>query len=85
VSDKPLTEDEIAVLLSMDGIQYWQRPMDVGGHDGSHHSRTLAKLVARGFAEVQQRSAYHGRRGSKEYRLTVDGQAAVNGVKRWSE
>lgn len=29
------------------------RPMDVGGHDGSHHSRTLAKLHKLGLVERQ--------------------------------
>lgn len=28
----------------------WCRPMDCGGSNGSHHSKTLAKLVRLGFA-----------------------------------
>lgn len=29
----------------------WQRPMDIGGRDGSHHSATLTRLAKRGLVE----------------------------------
>lgn len=53
------------------------RPLDIGGHNGSHHSATLAKLERRGLVASRQRSA-HGSRGSKLYWLTPEGKEAVS-------
>lgn len=50
-----LTKRQLELLRWLDDDQ-WQRPMDVGGRDGSHHSATLAGLARRGLAE---RKKYH--------------------------
>lgn len=54
------------------------RPMDVGGHDGSHHHKTLQKLVRLDFAEEQRfsRPAINSRPGVK-YRITIAGRDRV--------
>lgn len=57
----------------------WWRPMDVGGSDGSHHSRTLAKLVRLGLAERRQRGALCKMRGSWEYRSLETPNVDVTG------
>lgn len=46
--------------------------MDVGGHNGSHHSETLRALVAKGLVESRWRTGPGGKwaRGSKTYRLS---------------
>lgn len=55
----------------------WQRPMDMGGRDGSDHSALLAALVRKGLVEREQRggagAAYA--RGSYLYRITPEGEA----------
>jgi hypothetical protein len=58
----------------------WWRPMDLGGHDGSHHSRTLAKLVKLGLAERRQRGSLTGIRGSWEYRALDTPNVKVTGL-----
>lgn len=55
----------------------WARPMDVGGSDGSHHSKTLAALYRRGYAERARRSAF-GTRGSWLYKVTALGYATLH-------
>jgi hypothetical protein len=73
-----LTDDQRCVLLSLDGRgDAWQRPMDVGGSDGSHHSRTLAKLAAMGLAERRDRGSITGRRAVWLYRITSAGTTAI--------
>lgn len=55
--------------------------MDCGGHDASHHSATLTKLVKRGLAEVyapHPRQPWRSRySGGKLYRITAAGRAAL--------
>lgn len=73
-----LRPHELEVYEYLDGLRVlefaqklgksWWRPMDVGGFDGSHHSRTLAKLVKLGLAERRQRGSLAGIRSSWEYR-----------------
>jgi hypothetical protein len=61
------------------GSQYpmeWCRPLDVGGHNSSHHSASLAKMVRYGFVESRQRSG-HMSRGSKVYKITEAGVLAL--------
>ena len=73
--------DVLRVLeLTQQTGQYWARPMDVGGYDGSHHSRTLAKLVKLGLAERRQRGALCAIRGSWEYRALETPNANVTGL-----
>lgn len=61
--------DGLRLYAMTNGLgECWWRPMDLGGHDGSHHSRTLAKLVRLGLAERRQRGALCATRGSWEYR-----------------
>lgn len=73
-----MNEQDVEVLRELrDGE--WLRPMDVGGSDGSHHSRTLSRLVGRGLAERQKRNTItnvlrNGRRGSYVYRITDAGK-----------
>lgn len=77
----PLRQNEEEVLselrrLSARHPDMWFRPMDVGGHDASHHSHTLAKLVRKGLAERRKRRSIanviaQSRRGSWEYRATA--------------
>lgn len=60
-----ISEREREVLEALSYTE-WLRPMDIGGRDGSHHSATLAKLVARGIVERRSRSAWQTR-GSYRY------------------
>jgi hypothetical protein len=53
----------------------WQRPLDMGGHDGSSHSAVLAALVRKGLVEKRQRGGLAYYRGSYVYRLTPAGVA----------
>lgn len=55
----------------------WARPMDCGGSNGSDHSYRLNKLAKMGLAETEQRSAWAVSRGSKKYRITDAGRAAL--------
>ncbi len=66
-----VSENEFCVLRSMQNGG-WLRPMDFGGHDGSHHSATAAKLVRKGLAERRARGVIFASnsRGSYEYRIT---------------
>ena len=45
-------EQLLQALISYRG---WARPMDVGGTDGSHHSKTLAALWRQGLVERRPR------------------------------
>ena len=73
-----MNEQEREVLGELRGGD-WVRPMDVGGTDGSHHSRTLARLSEQGLAERRKRNTLTnvvvgGRRGSYVYRITEAGE-----------
>lgn len=50
----------------------WAKPLDIGGSDASHHSRTLRKLVRHGLAVIQDPRNYS--RG-KFYKVTDEGEA----------
>lgn len=64
-----MTERELEVmdaLYSLRGFgsnspdhSSWARPMDVGGHDGSHHSATLRSLARRGWAYMHKLHAIY--------------------------
>ena len=54
----------------------WAKPMDVGGRDGSHHSYTLSRLVAKGLVERRPRGAA-SLRGSWQYRVKRDDKARL--------
>jgi hypothetical protein len=54
----------------------WARPLDIGGGSNSDHSPRLSKLERYGMVESRQRSA-HMTRGSKQYRITDAGVAAI--------
>lgn len=58
----------------------WVMPMDCGGFNGSHHSKTLAKLASRGLCE---RKKYGGPRvkGSCRYRISEAGKAFLKALK----
>lgn len=53
----------------------WAAPLDLGGTNGSPHSYVLSKLVDAGLVEFRRRG--FGPRGSKEYRITNAGRAAL--------
>jgi hypothetical protein len=73
-----LTDRDREVLENLGACEpgEWMRPMDVGGRDASHHSQTLAKLVARGLAESRPWG------GAKRYRINDGGRAELSGVAR---
>ena len=50
-----MTKNESEVLSQLMYQTDWCRPMDVGGHDSSHHGRTLAKLADAGLVERRAR------------------------------
>lgn len=67
-----------AALRNFAGIGQPERyatPLDCGGTNGSDHSYRLNKLARLGLVEVQRRGGHS--RGSKWYRLTDAGRAAL--------
>lgn len=62
------------VLESLRDFAYesWVRPMDVGGKDQSHHSKTLAQLVKKGLAERREGGGHT--RNVWRYRATKKGR-----------
>lgn len=56
----------------------WARPMDCGGSNGSHHHKTLQKLVRMGFAEENRGpvEAVNSRPGIM-YRINANGAARL--------
>lgn len=55
----------------------WFKPMNVGGRNGSHHSRTLRKLERKGLIESERMTwAGASSRGSRRYRITEPGLKA---------
>jgi hypothetical protein len=68
-----LTENELEVLLAMQGSNEWLRPMDVGAWDSSHHSGTLKRLAAKGL--VLRKRRYPGA-SMYLYQITEVGNAA---------
>lgn len=63
----------------------WSRPMDIGATDGSHHSATLGRLVARGLVERETRRGLVLSRPSYVYRLTTTGRAAASDLARTAD
>jgi hypothetical protein len=57
------------------------RPMDVGGSNGSHHSGTLRRMLAKGWVEdVGYGHSSGGARGTRrtyKYKSTEAGRAAL--------
>ena len=53
----------------------WLTPYYCGGCDGSHHSKTLAKLVRHKLAASKLRGGWS--RGSKLYRILPEGRMAL--------
>lgn len=62
----------------------WSRPMDLGGRDASHHSKTLHTLVKLGMAEKKKRYAGIST-GSYLYRLTAKGFRAYSFRQRYPD
>lgn len=55
----------------------WAQPMDIGGHDGSHHSATLKGLVDRGLVDREKRHAICCYHGSTQRQKLVDNRWVV--------
>jgi hypothetical protein len=80
---KPLTQRDIDTLqelaLAGDNMRrlgradMWVKPMDCGGRNNSHHSRTLTKLAKRGLAEREAPWSLSMVRGSCRYRINDAG------------
>lgn len=66
-------ESEILATLKMDWPNEWVRPMDIGGRNGSDHSRVLTALARKGHIERTRRdslsNAFGSGRGSYVYRV----------------
>ena len=58
----------------------WARPMDLGGFDGSWHSRIAAKLAAKSLLERRDRGSLTGRRAVWLYRITEAGRLVLQGA-----
>jgi len=85
---RPLSDEDLLLLRYLIQTERrWVRPMDLGGADGSSHSRILTKLVKLGLAERRPRGTLAndlyamgtspGRKApvaSYEYRSTTAGQ-----------
>ena len=75
-----LTEVQLRILRTL-SPERWQRPMDVGGKDGSSHSYALLRLCTLGLVERRRRpslaNALGSTRGSWEYRLIKPSELAV--------
>lgn len=56
----------------------WARPMDCGGFNGSHHSKTLQKLALLGFVDMSRatREAVNSRPGIG-YKVNQKGAARL--------
>jgi hypothetical protein len=67
-----MTEAQREILEKMPVGGRWVMPLDVGGHDGSHHSTTLAAMVKKGWVERETRSIRY-KRPSYKYRITQAG------------
>lgn len=79
-----LTDNQREVLESMDP-ESWQRPMDVGGRDASHHSHTLVALAKKGLVDRSVRAS--GMRGSYLYRIKPEGVKLLREIreKEWGD
>lgn len=61
----------------------WCRPMDCGAFNGSHHSKTLAKMVRLGFAESNRppgKSVGGNARPGIDYKIS---EAGVERLAQW--
>lgn len=87
---KKLTDNQRDVLgmLGHSTTSGWSTPLELGGHNGSHHSGTLNALARKGLVQFKQRhepdpppgengaKRWRGR-GSKSYRITPAGRKAL--------
>lgn len=66
-------EREVLAQLKEDWPNEWVRPMDIGGRDGSDHSRVLKALAVKGLLERARRNSLantsRDSRGSYVYRV----------------
>lgn len=49
-----MTDREREVLREFPSNADWQRPMDVGGRDGTDHSAVIMRLVQKGYVEMKE-------------------------------
>jgi len=57
----------------------WVRPMEIGGGDGTYHSKVLRQLVRKGVVESKENprslmAIFHSPKAGRMYRLTAAGQ-----------
>lgn len=74
-----LTEDQREVLSALAALgadDFW-RPMDFGGHDGSHHSGTATRLAKRGLVAAREFHSISRIRATRKYAITEAGRAAL--------
>lgn len=76
-SPQVLSSRQRSVLSSLAAYGDWARPMDVGAHDGSHHSGTLSALAARGLVDRKKLHAIYCFHGSTLRQKLVDGTWVV--------
>lgn len=76
---KKLTANQYEVLCALqvweencEDDTVWARPMDIGGYDGSHHSKTLGQLVDKGLVKKYRRQVGVSG-GSNLYAITRNG------------
>lgn len=72
-----MTEREADILTAMlpGG---WKRPMDFGGHDGSHHAITAQRMAAKGWVEKHRMKGIGGGRGHWLYHISDKGRQALH-------
>lgn len=80
---KPLTIFEWSILQALH-LECWRTPLDVGGRNGSTHSRVLQKLVAHGYAVERNNrqypkppSIFKRIKGSNAFKMTKKGFEAL--------
>lgn len=84
---RSLTERDIETLGELDAATRnheevgwrngWCSPMDCGGRNGSHHSKTLAKLAAHGLA-IRRKYGHKREKGSCHYKISDAGRGLLD-------
>lgn len=72
-----MTEREALILSAFLPLKAgaWLFPVDFGGKDGSHHSKTARRMVDKGW--VERRRTKRTWRGAWEWRITAKGRQSL--------